>query len=71
MIEHDPDLVEAVAATAYAHSFSAGMSRENWERVKQAAQDGGQYANVIVEQCYRQAFDMLNIAWRIIQWPTP
>lgn len=61
MPDHDPDLVEAIAAVAYIHSFSARESRENWERVKQRAFDGVGYADVIVERCYRQAMDMLDI----------
>ena len=69
-MEHDPDLVETVAATAYAHSFSARTSREDWERVKERAAEGGGYADIIVERCYRQAFDMLDSAWRVIRWPT-
>jgi hypothetical protein len=69
VIEHDSELVEAVAATAYAHSFSARMSHEDWARVKERAWAGGAYANVIVDRCYQQAFDMINTAWRVIQWP--
>jgi hypothetical protein len=57
----DVDIVEAIAAMAYAHSFSARVKDEGWKRVKRRAEDGGGYAGVVVERCYRQAADTLRI----------
>lgn len=54
-------LIEALAQVAYAYSFSASMSGEDWERVKARAEAGATYAGHQVERCYRQAVHSLKV----------